>query len=395
MPLLILREKIAIRIQKLVRHRQYLHTKHQTTNDKYNAEFWPRQLQKPEELSKCLQKFEDQLKTCKSALDVQNLVIPQPIKSPFKSKLVINTVLWWAYFVTDIINKTRVCNKQTFNDQLNQTKSLNENKQLLCKSNCDNHNLQIQDLCPLLTISNHTSCIDDPLIWGMLVSPTHCWNNLEKIRWSPAALEVCFGKLWHSNFFALGKSFPIIRGAGLDQPAMNFAQSLLRCNQWIHFFPEGRVMRDKAGMPLDNQLDFGYKFKWGVSKLIMDFFSRKNNPGLPSETKFLRILPIYHCGIDSVLPIGWPYLPRIGKRISIYVRSSVIRLDQESLNQIIHSNSNEIPKQKSKKVDGTDQKVYTIKKYSDEETQRIKLTKYLETEMDKIIEPAEDFHRYN
>lgn len=67
---------------------------------------------------------------------------------------------------------------------------------------------------PLITYSNHTSCMDDPLIWGALV-PFWWQFNSDRHRWSAAASEICFSKRWHSLFFALGKTFPIIRGEGI------------------------------------------------------------------------------------------------------------------------------------------------------------------------------------
>ena len=66
---------------------------------------------------------------------------------------------------------------------------------------------------PLLTYSNHASCLDDPLMWGALI-PLRWQFNSDRHRWSGAAAEVCFSKRWHSIFFSLGKTFPIIRGEG-------------------------------------------------------------------------------------------------------------------------------------------------------------------------------------
>lgn len=66
---------------------------------------------------------------------------------------------------------------------------------------------------PLITYSNHASCLDDPLMWGALI-PFKWQFNSDRHRWSAAAAEVCFSKPWHSIFFSLGKTFPIIRGDG-------------------------------------------------------------------------------------------------------------------------------------------------------------------------------------
>lgn len=69
------------------------------------------------------------------------------------------------------------------------------------------------DRRPLITYSNHASCLDDPLMWGALI-PLKWQLNSDRHRWSGAAAEVCFSKKWHSMFFSLGKTFPIIRGEG-------------------------------------------------------------------------------------------------------------------------------------------------------------------------------------
>ena len=66
---------------------------------------------------------------------------------------------------------------------------------------------------PLITYSNHSSCLDDPLMWGSLI-PLKWQFNSDRHRWSGAAEEVCFSKYWHKLFFSLGKTFPIIRGEG-------------------------------------------------------------------------------------------------------------------------------------------------------------------------------------
>lgn len=64
----------------------------------------------------------------------------------------------------------------------------------------------------------------------------------------------------HRQFFLSGKTLPIERGRGLQQPAMQTAARLLGRGDWVHVFPEGRV---------------GYsgrlqQCKWGVGKLVCD-----------------------------------------------------------------------------------------------------------------------------
>lgn len=49
---------------------------------------------------------------------------------------------------------------------------------------------------PLLTVSNHHSCFDDPGIWGVLDLNLVCNKNV--IRWSMAAHDICFTNKYHS-----------------------------------------------------------------------------------------------------------------------------------------------------------------------------------------------------
>lgn len=76
---------------------------------------------------------------------------------------------------------------------------------------------------PLVTVSNHHSCFDDPGLWGWYsklnklyysnqfqlqfvgVLPVRYVCNTFKIRWSMAAHDICFTNKYHSLFFMFGK----------------------------------------------------------------------------------------------------------------------------------------------------------------------------------------------
>jgi len=132
---------------------------------------------------------------------------------------------------------------------------------------------------PLLSVINHHSCFDDPGIWGAILSASQLMDT-RRMRWGASASEVIFTSRPLETFWKLGKVIPIVRGWGVDQPAMRFLQDKLDRGGWVNIFPEGKVTVSDTIKPL----------RWGVGRLIWECVS--------SPT----ILPVVHCGMDSVLP---------------------------------------------------------------------------------------------
>lgn len=55
---------------------------------------------------------------------------------------------------------------------------------------------------PLVTVSNHMSTMDDPLLWGFKGFPV---TDAKLSRWALAAEDICFKSSMLSYFFRLGK----------------------------------------------------------------------------------------------------------------------------------------------------------------------------------------------
>jgi monolysocardiolipin acyltransferase len=84
----------------------------------------------------------------------------------------------------------------------------------------------------LLTVSNHVSVMDDPLIWGVLPFSFHTYHGYLNHRWGFGSHDICFKSSPLSHFFSLGQTLPTHRLAhspwgGPSQPTFTEAVRLL------------------------------------------------------------------------------------------------------------------------------------------------------------------------
>ncbi|KAJ5526245.1 Tafazzin [Penicillium pulvis] len=203
----------------------------------------------------------------------------------------------------------------------------------------------------LITVSNHISVMDDPLLWGIL--PPRFWNK----RWSFGSHDICFQTRPLSFFFTMGQVLPTHRllhspFGGLGQPAVteairllskgpfpvdhhratperqhyslqnvcvdpfsdlsvayttngedaHLAPSAYSCNSysWVHIFPEGKIHQAP-------RKTMRY-FKWGVARLILE---AKECPD---------VVPMWIEGFDNIMHESreFPrFLPRPGKKVDV------------------------------------------------------------------------------
>ncbi|KAJ1303825.1 hypothetical protein OPQ81_008247 [Rhizoctonia solani] len=153
----------------------------------------------------------------------------------------------------------------------------------------------------IITVANHISVVDDPVVWGALPAG-RCILNPRNMRWTLGASDIMFTNPIYNCFFRNGQVLETVRGAGVHQPAVDIAVAKLNSGAWVHVFPEGKVNQEscQAGGKL-------VRFKWGVGRMVM------------STTKTPVIIPMHISGFEKVMPEPrrFKFLPRPGHHISI------------------------------------------------------------------------------
>ncbi|KAF8204854.1 hypothetical protein BJ912DRAFT_840407 [Pholiota molesta] len=159
----------------------------------------------------------------------------------------------------------------------------------------------------IITICNHISTLDDPVVWGVL--PAHYHLHPRTRRWALGASDIMFTNPVFSTFFYLGQTLETFRGQGIYQEAVDIAIQKVNEGGWVHLYGEGKVNQPHT-YPLDEDGQARLpRFKWGVGRILME---AKVPP---------VVIPMWLTGFDKLMPEGrafpYKYLPRIGARLTI------------------------------------------------------------------------------
>ncbi|KAI8990917.1 acyltransferase-domain-containing protein [Mycotypha africana] len=166
----------------------------------------------------------------------------------------------------------------------------------------------------ILTVSNHESVLDDPVLWGVL--PLSVLFSPERMRWVLGAADICYTSVFRSYFFVFGQTIPTIRGAGIYQPALDFSIHHLQKKGWVHIYPEAKVSQDNNGKMI--------RFKWGIGRILMDSSNAVSADTMSNSKEIdgdnrepVIVIPIWHKGMHLVKPLYGTKLAHVGKPITI------------------------------------------------------------------------------
>lgn len=184
---------------------------------------------------------------------------------------------------------------------------------------------------PLITVSNHRSVADDPLIMSCIL-PYHLNIQPKYLRYGLCSQEYCFNPKFPSivsAYIGLGHVLPIWRGGGINQKLLLDFARLCAAGEWVHIFPEAGVWQQETlggrgsinarkappNSPTEGSwpctVEDAGKLKWGVGKLIA------HAPKKPI------VIPFFHSGMETVYPhnpadnVVMHRLPRPGQDVVV------------------------------------------------------------------------------
>jgi len=159
----------------------------------------------------------------------------------------------------------------------------------------------------LITVCNHVSAIDDPLVVANIV-PQEYYDKPQSLRWTLCASDRCFKYAALAPLFTAAKVLPVTRGGGLAQTGMRAAEERLAQGDWVHIFPEGTRSRNPERM---------LPVRKGVGRLVAAAAEGSQHAPL--------VVPFVHSGMEGVMPVG-SSLPAFDGKVRVVV-GEPIRVD--------------------------------------------------------------------
>lgn len=146
---------------------------------------------------------------------------------------------------------------------------------------------------PYILASNHLTLLDDLFIGPLIFFPKII-QGYQYVPYHVPEERNFYKKKFIAWFMKQVKSVPLVRGQGLHQKGMNRLIEVVKAGGIVHIYPEGTRTRNG---------DIG-DAKPGIGRIVRE----ANVP----------VIPMYHQGLEKVLPIG-SGIPRIAKEIRISI----------------------------------------------------------------------------
>lgn len=187
---------------------------------------------------------------------------------------------------------------------------------------------------PLITIANHQSIIDDPIIWspleGSFESFRYTIASEEQVESFKAPLTWIKDDMKLLTVRSKARGGNKDKGTGLHQEGFFKANEILCSDEnkggsrWIHIFPEGAMIQE-----------FGVligRFKPGIASLIMSCdpelaleFNHKLGKKVYVESNchlpLPLIVPVAHFGMHNVVPMHQN--PSVGQQIHVFYGKAI------------------------------------------------------------------------
>ncbi|KAF4619416.1 hypothetical protein D9613_005410 [Agrocybe pediades] len=155
----------------------------------------------------------------------------------------------------------------------------------------------------IVTVCNHISTLDDPVVWGVL--PAHYYLNSRTTRWALGASDIIFTN-------PHGQTLETFRGKGIYQEAVDTAIQKLNQGHWVHLYGEGKVNQPNTYLRDEDGRAHLPRFKWGVQNSGRIIMEADTPP---------TVIPMWLTGFDKLMPEGrtfpYKYLPRLGVKLSV------------------------------------------------------------------------------